>query len=181
MAVEDQRQRQRADAPVHRAVAVHAARHVLGRRHLRREPEGRPGRIRPHRRRAHAADPGAAGQQARRLAPQRAREPARRAAVPRPRRRRHAPRQRPRHAHHRRRAARAAGGRGQDAEARAPDRGRRGVHPLLEGVHPVGALEPERHIERERAAEPGRDPPQPQLDRRRRPVRRRARRALRPA
>ena len=32
----------------------------------------------------------------------------------------------------------------------------------------------------QRAAEPGRDPPQPQLDRRRRPVRRRACRALRP-
>ena len=108
-------------------------------------------------------------------------EPARRAAVPHPRRRRHAPRQRPRGADDRRDAARAPGGRGQDAEARAAGRGRRGLHALLEGVHPVGSLESGAAHRAQRAAEPGRDPPQPQLDRRRRPVRRRACRALRPS
>ena len=58
----------------------------------------------------------------------------------------------------RRRAARAVGGRRQGAEARHRRRDRRGLHAVLEGVHPLRPVEPGAAHRPAGAAERGRDP-----------------------
>ena len=83
--LEDRRPAQRADAAVHRALAVRLRRDDDARRRDRRLAARRPGRVRADPRRAHAAHPGPAGEPDRRHAHEPARRPVDRPALPDPR------------------------------------------------------------------------------------------------
>lgn len=151
---------------LHRAEPVRAHR-LLGRRgQRRRDPQGRPARIRGGAGRPHHRHPGPAGQQPARHAGEHRPQPGGRPALPHPRHERDPARQRRSEDHDRRRAPRAHGGRGETGAQRGP-RDRQGrLYALRQGLHALQAVETRELARPRRAADARPDLPRPARRRR---------------